>query len=107
MASDGTERRAIQIGDANPAKLNKALNAGINFARGMSKCGDFCEVEIAAFNAGLHMLRTDASPIVERITSISVSIPEVTHKAFGKTIARISKKEGTALPISEHAGVVT
>lgn len=107
QAGDGTKRLAIQISDNDPATFNKALNVATNFARGMSEKGEFYEVEIVTFNAGLHMLRTDTSPVLDRISSISESIPEVKFSACGNTIAGMTKKEGSAPPISEHAGVVS
>ena len=107
QAGDGTKRLAIQISDNDPATFNKALNVATNFARGMSESGDFYEIEIVTFNAGLHMLRTDTSPVLDRIASISESIPEVTFSACGNTIAGMARKEGAEPPISEHAGVVT
>jgi len=107
QAGDGTKRLAIQISDNDPATFNKALNVAANFARGMSEKGDFYEVEIVTFNAGLHMLRTDTSPVLDRIQSISESIPEISFSACGNTIAGMTRKEGSAPPISEHAGVVT
>ena len=107
QAGDGTKRLAIQISDNDPATFNKALNVATNFARGMSESGDFYEIEIVTFNAGLHMLRTDTSPVLERIASISESIPEVKFSACGNTIAGMTRKEGAEAPISEHAGVVT
>ena len=95
-------RRSILAGIAMAtlaATFNKALNVATNFARGMSESGDFYEVEIVTFNAGLHMLRTDTSPVLERIASISESIPEVKFSACGNTIAGMTKKEGAAPPI--------
>ena len=107
QAGDGTARLAIQISDNDPATFNKALNVATNFARGMSEKGDFYEIEIVTFNAGLHMLRSDTSPVLDRIQSISESIPEVTFSACGNTIAGMTRKEGAEPPITEHAGVVT
>ena len=107
QADDGTKRLAIQISDNDPATFNKALNVATNFARGMSESGDFYEIEIVTFNAGLHMLRADTSPVLDRIQSISESIPEVTFSACGNTIAGMTRKEGAEPPITEHAGVVT
>lgn len=107
QADDGTKRLAIQVSDNDPATFNKALNVATNFARGMSEKGEFYEIEIVTFNAGLHLLRTDTSPVLERIESISASIPEVTFSACGNTIAGMTKKEGSAPPITEHARVVS
>ena len=107
QAADGTKRLAIQISDNDPVTFNKALNVATNFARGMSEKGAFYEIEIVTFNAGLHMLRTDTSPVLDRISSITESIPEVTFSACGNTIAGMTRKEGAEPPITEHAGVVT
>ena len=76
QAGDGTKRLAIQISDNDPATFNKALNVATNFARGMSESGDFYEIEIVTFNAGLHMLRTDTSPVLDRIASITKFLSE-------------------------------
>lgn len=104
---DGIKRLAVQISDNDPATFNKALNVATNFARGMSESGELYEIEIVTFNAGLHMLRSDTSPVLDRIQSISQSIPEVTFSACGNTIAGMTRKEGAVPPITEHAGVVT
>lgn len=105
-ADEGVKRLALQISDNDPATFNKALNVATNFARGMSEAGELYEIEIVAFNAGLHLLREDTSPVMDRITSISESIPEVTFSACGNTIKGMTKKEGSAPPVTEHARVV-
>ena len=106
QSDDGVKRLALQISDNDPATFNKALNVATNFARGMSEAGDIYEIEIVAFNAGLHMFRTDTSPVLDRLQSISESVPDVTFSACGNTIAGMTRKEGSEPPISEHAGVV-
>ena len=105
-ADEGIKRLALQISDNDPATFNKALNVATNFARGMSEAGELYEIEIVAFNAGLHLLREDTSPVMDRITSISESIPEVTFSACGNTIKGMTKKEGSAPPVTDHAQVV-
>ena len=105
-SDDGVKRLAIQVSDNDPATFNKALNVATNFARGMSEKGEFYEIEIVSFNAGLHMLRTDTSPVMDRIRSITGSVPDVTFSACGNTIAGMTRKEGKETPITEHASVV-
>ena len=105
-SDDGVKRLAIQISDNDPATFTKALNVATNFAKGMSDAGEIYEIEIVTFNAGLHLLRTDTSPVMERIKSISESVPDVTFSACGNTIAGMTKKEGAAPPITEYARVV-
>lgn len=106
QSDDGIKRLAIQISDGDPKTFTKALNVVANFARGMSSKGEMFEIEIVAFNAGINLLRTDKSPMIDRVKSLSESIPDITFSACGNTIAGITRKEGKAPPISEYARVV-
>lgn len=106
QAGDGVKRLAIQISDNDPATFNKALNVATNFARGMSEKGELYEIEIVTFNAGLHMLRQDTSPVLDRVKSISESVPDVTFSACGNTFKGMTKKEGKEPPLTEHASMV-
>lgn len=106
QSDDGVKRLAIQVSDNDPGTFNKALNVATNFARSMSESGELYEIEIVTFNAGLHLLRTDTSPVMDRIQSISESIPEVSFSACGNTIAGMTRNEGAAPPITEYAQVV-
>jgi len=104
--TDGIHKLAIQVSDNDPATFNKALNVATNFARGMSEKGEFFEIEIVTFNAGLHMIREDTSPVMERIMSISDSIPEIGFSACGNTMAGMARNEGAEPPITSVANVV-
>lgn len=105
-AGDDVRRLAVQVSDKDPATFNKALNVVTNFAKDMSASGQMYEIEVVSFNAGLHLLRTDTSPVMGRIKSISESVPDVTFSACSNTIAGMTKKEGKAPPLTEVARVV-
>lgn len=94
---------AIQVSDNDPGTMTKVLNVVANAARDFSARGDELEMEVVAFNAGLHLLRSDTSPVVERITNMSKSIHNVTFSACGNTIKGMTKKEGKAPPIMSFA----
>ena len=106
QADDGVMRLAIQISDNDPDTFEKALNVATNFARGMSNAGKIYEIEIVAFNDGLHILREDTSPVIDRVKSIAESVPDVTFSACGNTINKMTREEGAAPPISPYAKVV-
>ncbi|MFT5629657.1 MAG: intracellular sulfur oxidation DsrE/DsrF family protein [Gammaproteobacteria bacterium] len=103
---DGVHRLALQISDNNPQKMTTVLNVAANVTRLYQDRGEEVEIRIVAFNAGLHMLREDTSPVLERLTSFGQSMPNVTFAACGNTITGMTKKEGVAPPISAHAEVV-
>ncbi|MGV6804464.1 MAG: DsrE family protein [Ruegeria sp.] len=113
LAQDGLadHKLALQISDNNPQKMNTVLNVAANVTRYYESQGETVEVRIVAFNAGLHMLREDTSPVLERLGAFGASMPNVTFAACGNTIAGMTKKEGKEPPIvkiAEHvpAGVV-
>lgn len=102
---------ALQISDNNPQKMNTLLNVAANVTRHYESLGETVEIRIVAFNAGLHMLREDTSPVLDRLESFGASMPNITFAACGNTIAGMAKKEGVTPPIveiAEHvpAGVV-
>ena len=104
-------RLALQVSDNDPQKMTTVLNVAANVTRHYESIGETVEIRIVAFNAGLHMLRTDTSPVLERLNSFGASMPNVGFAACGNTITGMSKKEGKDIPIveiAEHvpAGVV-
>ena len=106
QAGDGVNRLALQVSENDAATLNKVLNVAANFARMQSEKGNMFEIEIVAFNAGLHMLREDTSPVLDRVKNFSASIPDPQFSACQNTINGMTKKEGKAPQLVASAVVV-
>jgi intracellular sulfur oxidation DsrE/DsrF family protein len=102
-----THRLALQVSDNDPVKMNAALNVAANVSKYYSDKGDEVEIQIVAFNAGLHMLREDTSPVKQRLTSFKQSMPNVSFKACQNTVDAMSKAEGKDVPIVDNAERVT
>ncbi|MEP7030720.1 MAG: hypothetical protein ABI830_07290 [Pseudolabrys sp.] len=105
-------RLALQISDNDPAKMNAVLNVAANVSKYYSDKGDEIEVQIVAFNAGLHMLRDDTSPVKPRLKSFKQGMPNVSFKACENTLEAMTRSEGKEPPLVENAdrvkaGVVT
>ena len=103
---------ALQISDNDPAKMNAVLNVAANVSKYYSEKGEEVDVQIVAFNAGLHMLRDDTSPVKERLASFKQGMPNVSFMACENTLAAMTKTEGKEPPLVENAtrvpaGVVT
>ena len=101
-----SHRLALQISDNSPEKMNAVLNVAANVSRHYSDKGDEVEIEIVAFNAGLHMLRSDTSPVKERMVSFRKSMPNVAFKACGNTMAAMERNEGHQIPLLPDIPVV-
>jgi intracellular sulfur oxidation DsrE/DsrF family protein len=96
MAGDKAHRLVLQISDDSQQKMATVLNVAANVSRHYSAKGEEVEIEIVAFNKGLHMLRADTSPkpVAKRIKSFSQSMTNVTFLACGQTMKGMAKKEG-------------
>lgn len=110
MAADKVHRLALQISDDSPEKMTAVLNVAANVSRHYSEVGQEVEIRIIAFNAGLHMLRIDKTPVLARLKSISESLPNVAFEACGNTRDNMARNEGKKpeeIPLYDKAKVVT
>lgn len=99
-------RLALQVSDNDPDKMNAALNVAANVSRYYTDKGEDVEVVIVAFNAGLHMLRADTSPVKERLGNFAKSMPNVSFAACGNTQEAMAKRENKDIPIVAQAKIV-
>jgi intracellular sulfur oxidation DsrE/DsrF family protein len=102
---------ALQISDNTPEKMNAVLNVATNVSKYYSDKGEEVEIQIVAFNAGLHMLRDDTSPVKPRLKSFKQSMPNVSFIACDNTLHSMARNEGKEPPLVENvehveAGVV-
>jgi len=103
---------ALQISDNDPTKMNAVLNVAANVSKYYSDKGEEVDIQIVAFNAGLHMLRDDTSPVKSRLKSFKQGMPNVSFMACENTLEAMTRTEGKEPPLVENAervkaGVVT
>jgi hypothetical protein len=103
---------ALQISDNDPAKMNAVLNVAANVSKYYSDKGEEVDIQIVAFNAGLHMLREDTSPVKPRLKSFKQGMPNVSFMACENTLEAMTRNEGKEPPLVDNAervkaGVVT
>jgi uncharacterized protein len=97
---------ALQISDNDADKMNTVLNVAANVSHYYSDKGEEVEIEIVAFNAGLHMLREDTSPVKARLKSFAEGMPNVSFRACQNTLDGMAKREGKVPPIVANASMV-
>ena len=105
-------RLALQISDNDPVKMNAVLNVAANVSKYYSDKAEEIDIEIVAFNAGLHMLRADTSPVQVRLKSFKQGMPNVAFMACENTLDAMTRTEGKEPPLVDNAkrvpaGVVT
>jgi uncharacterized protein len=99
-------RLALQISDNDPDKMNAVLNVAANVSQYYGARGEDVEIQIVAFNAGLHMLRDDTSPVKPRLRSFAQGMPNVSFKACQNTLEGMAKREGAVPPLVVNAELV-
>jgi intracellular sulfur oxidation DsrE/DsrF family protein len=94
VAAGKVHRLAFQISDESPDKMNLVLGNATNVARYYSEKGEEVEIKIVAFNAGVDMMRTDKSPVLERLKSVTESLPNLTLEVCNNTLEGMARREG-------------
>ena len=109
LAADGKPHRiAIQIDQNDPQVMNLALNnvnAVIEYYRARNEDVD---IDVVAYGPGLHMLRSDTSPVQDRIKRLKDMVfpGKIQFSACNNTRQGMEKAEGHAIPILSDASVV-
>jgi len=109
-AADKVHHLALQISDESPEKMTTVLNNAANVSRYYSEKGEEVEIRIVAFNAGVNMMRTDKSPVLERLKSVTESLPNLTLEVCGNTLdgmAHRENKQVSEIPLFTGSKIVT
>jgi uncharacterized protein len=98
-------RVAIQVNQNDKAVMDLALNNAKNVIDYYAAKGETVSVEIVTYGPGLHMLRSDTSPVKERISVMSLENSNLTFAACGNTQANQSKAENKPVLLVGEAKV--
>ena len=101
-------RLAIQVDQNDPAVMNLALNNATNVIEYYRAKGEDVDVDVVTYGPGLHMLRTDTSPVLDRIKSLKDSAfpSKIQFSACGNTKEGMEKKEGHPITVLSEAVIV-
>jgi|ERR1700746_3183749 uncharacterized protein len=101
-------RVVIQVDQNDPAVMNLALNNATNLIEYYRAKGQDVSVDIVTYGPGLNMLRTDTSPVQDRVARLKdYAFPsKVQFSACGVTKQNMEQKEGHPIDIVKDAVVV-
>ena len=109
FAADGkTHRVAIQVDQNDPQVMNLALNNASNVIEYYRGKNEDVEVDIVTYGPGLHMLRSDTSPVQDRLKRLNelAFSGKIQFSACNNTKQGMEKTEGKAVPIVSEATIV-
>ena len=101
-------RIAIQVDQNDAAVMNLALNNATNLIQYYRDKGEVVSVDVVTYGPGLHMLRADTSPVLDRVKALKdlASPSKVQFSACNNTKEGMEKKEGHAIEILPEAVIV-
>lgn len=94
----------IQVTQNDPAVMNMALNNAENLTKYYRDKGERIDIEFVAYGPGLHMLRSDTSPVKVRLGVLAMD--NMTFSACGNTLNAQSKQEGKEITLVPEARIV-
>src|SRR2546427_4441595 len=103
-----TDRVAIQVNQNDPQVMNLALNNATNVIEYYRGKNEEVEVDIVTYGPGLHMLRSDTSPVQDRLKRLKeLAFPgKIQFSACNNTRQGMAKAEGKEIPVVADATVV-
>lgn len=93
----------IQVSSADEDAMTVALGNAMNAKKFYDSKGEKFTVEIVTYGPGITMLRSDTSPVKERIVEARASIPDITLSMCANSKAATERREGKE--ITPLAGV--
>ena len=104
--SDSVHRVVIHVDDNDPKRMNMALNNAANVdAYYKAKAQDVI-IEVVTYGPGLIMLHAAKSPVKKRISSFGQNFDNISFRACGNTLRKMSKKAGKKVTLLPQAKVV-
>jgi intracellular sulfur oxidation DsrE/DsrF family protein len=107
-AEEPKHRLVIQVDQDDPAVMNLALNNATNVIEYYRTKGETVDLDIVTYGPGLTMLRTDTSPVKDRVKRLKdFAFPStVQFSACNNTRENMEKKEGHPVTVVSDAVLV-
>ena len=96
-------RVVIQVSENDPRIMNLALNNAENLRGFYEQAGEAVQIEIVAYGPGLNMVRSDTSPVRDRLAALVGRPQPITFSGCENTLGRQSKQEGKEISLLPEA----
>jgi len=100
-------RVVVQVSEDDPKLMNVALNNAENLTQYFKDRNETVQIEFVAYGPGLAMMRSDTSPVKQRLETFAATLKNVTFDGCGNTLATQSAKENKELSLVPEAHKVS
>ena len=106
LAEGETHYLAIHVDENDAQVMNMALNNAANVASYYEAEGDEVVIELVAYGPGLAMFIDGKSPVADRVSAMSLELPQLSFAACENTLRGMEKKSGETISLMPEATVV-
>jgi uncharacterized protein len=109
IAAEGKAHHvAFHVDQNDPDVMNQTLNNATNVIEYYRARNEDVDVDIVAYGPGLHMLRSDSSPVQDRIKRLKDMVfpGKIQFSACNLTKTGMEKREGKAISVVPEASIV-
>ena len=100
QAAPKSHRLLLQINTEDLATMNIVLGNAMNAKKYYDSKGESLQVEVVAYGPGISMLRSDKSPVKDRIEEAKTAIPGLALSMCNNAKMSAEKREGiTIVPL--------
>lgn len=99
-------RTVVEVDSADPDRMLSALSIVQEAGRYHVAHRESAEIRVLAVGPGVAMLRTDVSPVADRILFITRSLPIVSWYASAEDVVAIAAATGTPPPLMPQVALV-
>ena len=106
VRDDESRNIVMHVNFADKERLNFVLNNVENILEYYHRKGNQAAIRVVCHGPGLHLLRTDTSPVIERLMQIVDSLDGLDFYACSNTMERMASAEGMRPEIIQQAILV-
>jgi intracellular sulfur oxidation DsrE/DsrF family protein len=99
-------RVVFQVNSNDPEPMRHTISNVINATKHYQERNETVDIEIVAYGPGVHMFRSDTSPVKELLPYLLASSSAIKLTVCGNTKQIMELKEGHDVPLVEGATVV-
>ena len=99
-------RTVVEVDSGDPGQMERALNMVLEMGRYHIVYKESAEIRVIAVGEGMAMLRTDISPVLQRLTFVARSLPIVRWYTGLEDVAAATAAEGAPPPLYPGVAMV-
>jgi intracellular sulfur oxidation DsrE/DsrF family protein len=101
-----SHRVVFQINTSDPETMRHVIANALNLAQAYGEVDQPSSIEIVAYGPGVHMFRTDTSPVLELLRLLRANVRGVVFTVCGNTRRIMEQNEGHPLSLVDGVQVV-